>query len=219
MHDQEDRIELLHRAVEAMAEQILQLQAELSSMRAEAAASNQRQRYMMARVDQIDAMQASLSALEQWVLANNKLNHTPRKPQRSIHRQVNPVRRRSSLQRLGLIMLGVLPLFVGLVMALRGLLSQREAISIVRDPVKPQPKAAIPILQLTASGNTWLEVQASGGKLLHFGMAKPGRYRFPVRHGLRIRAGRPDLINVNFQGSSTELGGINETDWHVFGLR
>ena len=65
MPEQGHRIERMQHAVEAMAEQMLQLQAELAALRAEAEASNQRQLHLMARTDQIDAMQASLFAYEQ----------------------------------------------------------------------------------------------------------------------------------------------------------
>jgi hypothetical protein len=136
MLDQGHRIDLLQRAVEAMAEQMVQLQAELSTLRSEAEASSQRQRHLMARADQIDAMQASLSALEdRLVLVSRRSKQAPRPSKQPIHQQQKRNSRRTKQRQRGLIviLLGGLSLFGGLALALRAKRFQREAIPAVSE--------------------------------------------------------------------------------------
>jgi hypothetical protein len=71
-------------------------------------------------------------------------------------------------------------------------------------------------LQLRARGSTWLEVQTASGKPLHYGMMQPGILRFPIQEMLRVRAGRPDLVEVLFRGRTYILGKVNELDWKQF---
>jgi hypothetical protein len=73
-------------------------------------------------------------------------------------------------------------------------------------------------IQLTSRGTTWLEVQNSSGQILHYGMMKPGQLSFPVPSALRIRAGRPDLIEVRFKKQTRPLGDVGDLDWHHFRL-
>lgn len=73
-------------------------------------------------------------------------------------------------------------------------------------------------LQVEARGSTWLEVQNDSGKTLHYGMMKPGILRFPVISTLRIRAGRPDLVEIQFQGRRQSLGTVNDMGWKQFNL-
>jgi hypothetical protein len=196
MPEQGHRIERLQHAVEAMAEQMLQLQAELAALRAEAEASNQRQLHLMARTDQIDAMQASLFAYEQ-------------------QQQLIP-RKRPGLRRLTVILLSMVLIGGGMSLAIRAVQFQREVIPASDEPVDRPVEAGIPSLLIIAQGPTWLEVEDTDGKSLYYGMAVPGRYRFPVEKALKIRAGRPDRVSVTFQGSTTVLGTIETTSWRVY---
>ena len=108
-------------------------------------------------------------------------------------------------------------LLSGLGLALRALLMQREPPTpLRRDTAGLQAQAVSSTLLLTTKGSTWLEVQTSEGKTLHYGMAKPGVYRFPVLQAIRIRAGRPDLVTVSFAGSTAVLGAIEATGWRIY---
>jgi hypothetical protein len=62
---------------------------------------------------------------------------------------------------------------------------------------------------------SWLEVETSDGRSLYFGLLEGGR-SFPLREGLRVRAGRPDLILIRWPGGSQRvLGSVEEIDWQT----
>lgn len=71
-------------------------------------------------------------------------------------------------------------------------------------------------LQLIARGVTWLEVQSPSGQMLYYGLMQPGRLRFPIQSSLRIRAGRPDLVEVRVRDQARQLGDVGDVDWKQF---
>ena len=71
-------------------------------------------------------------------------------------------------------------------------------------------------LYLSARGTTWLEVQTLAGKQLHYGLMQPGQLEFPLTPLLRIRAGRPDLIDVFLNQHRQRLGKVGDIGWKQF---
>lgn len=73
-------------------------------------------------------------------------------------------------------------------------------------------------LLLRARGVTWLEVQTLEGKVVHFDTVQKGeQQRIKMREGLRIRAGRPDLLDVAVDdGAFQVLNPIGELGWKIF---
>ncbi|MFZ9753312.1 MAG: hypothetical protein ACO3B3_07150 [Cyanobium sp.] len=68
-------------------------------------------------------------------------------------------------------------------------------------------------LRLESREPSWLEVETSDGTSLYFGLLQ-GEQSFPVGKGLRIRAGRPDLIQIHWPGGSQQrLGSVDDLDW------
>jgi hypothetical protein len=68
-------------------------------------------------------------------------------------------------------------------------------------------------LRLESREPSWLEVEASDGTSLYYGLLE-GDQSFPVGDGLRIRAGRPDLIEIHWPGGSQQtLGSVDDLDW------
>jgi hypothetical protein len=215
MLDRTDRIDFLQHAVETLAEQMLQLHGELASLRTEVEASEQRQLHLMARADQMEAIQVSLSALEHQLSAS-------RKPRPMVNGEIDPRQAKRSgrwlvLRRFALVILSATSLLIGLALALRTLLIQREPQPpLIRETATRKAAALSPSLLLTLQGPSWLEVQTSDGKRLHYALAKPGTYRFPVLKAVRIRAGRPDLVIVSFDGSTAVLGAIDALGWRTY---
>jgi cytoskeletal protein RodZ len=71
-------------------------------------------------------------------------------------------------------------------------------------------------LTLSSGSNTWLEVKTLKGKQLFRGDFK-GRQGFPLNEGLRVLAGRPDLLLVQVGGTAARpLGSISEVTWQTF---
>ncbi|MEB3296847.1 MAG: DUF4335 domain-containing protein [Cyanobacteriota bacterium] len=72
-------------------------------------------------------------------------------------------------------------------------------------------------LSLTIEGESWLEVSQIDGTSLFAGIGK-GVLRFPLGAGLKVRAGRPDLVLAQAgDGPARLLGKIDEIDWQRFG--
>lgn len=68
-------------------------------------------------------------------------------------------------------------------------------------------------LLLRATGPSWLEVRNAAGQRLYFKTLK-GEQRFPIGAGLRLTAGRPDLIQVRTAAQPTRvLGRIDDQRW------
>jgi cytoskeletal protein RodZ len=71
-------------------------------------------------------------------------------------------------------------------------------------------------LTLSSGSNTWLEVKTLKGQQLFRGDFK-GRKGFPLNEGLRVLAGRPDLLLVQVGGTAARpLGSISEVTWQTF---
>ena len=71
-------------------------------------------------------------------------------------------------------------------------------------------------LTLSSGSNTWLEVKTLKGKQLFRGDFK-GRKGFPLNQGLRVLAGRPDLLLVQVGGTAARpLGSISDVTWQTF---
>lgn len=85
-----------------------------------------------------------------------------------------------------------------------------------RSSNSPAPSSPSAMIRLTAVDSTWLEVEDAQGKVLHYGNMQPGQLTFPLTASLRIRAGRPDLIQVQHGGQTGPLGGVDDTDWRVY---
>lgn len=69
------------------------------------------------------------------------------------------------------------------------------------------------VLVLRASGPSWLEVRNAAGQLLFYKTLK-GEQRFPIGAGLRLTAGRPDLIQVRSAAQPARvLGRIDDQLW------
>ncbi|MEB3321545.1 MAG: hypothetical protein VKI81_01845 [Synechococcaceae cyanobacterium] len=80
----------------------------------------------------------------------------------------------------------------------------------------PQVSAAPGELLLSAEGLSWLEVRTLEGERLFVGNLQGSR-RFPLGRGLRISAGRPDLVRVHRHGEPPRrMGRIEEIDWKTF---
>jgi cytoskeletal protein RodZ len=101
-----------------------------------------------------------------------------------------------------------------------------------RPPVSPTAAASTPssasagsksgaaapagVLVLRSSQPSWLEVHDSSQKVLFKGTVQ-GERSFPVGQGLKVLAGRPDLVLVSLGGSSPRpLGRIDQIRWQSF---
>lgn len=86
-------------------------------------------------------------------------------------------------------------------------------------PASLAPADAVPsgTLRLSARGRSWLEVESSAGQSLFRGTLE-GEKSFPLGDGLRVLAGRPDLVSAQVgAGPARVLGGISEVRWRRFG--
>jgi cytoskeletal protein RodZ len=71
-------------------------------------------------------------------------------------------------------------------------------------------------LTLSSVNHTWIEVKTLKGKQLLRGDFK-GRRGFPLNEGLRVLAGRPDLVLVQVGATAARpLGSISEVQWQTF---
>ena len=71
-------------------------------------------------------------------------------------------------------------------------------------------------LVLTATGPSWLEVTTTGGQTLFRGTLE-GKKAFPLGQGLRVLAGRPDLVTAQVSnGEPRVLGPIDQLRWLRF---
>lgn len=85
-------------------------------------------------------------------------------------------------------------------------------------PQKPVAAAVRPVeLQISARQPSWLEVRpAAGGKPLFRGTFL-GERRFVLGQGLRLRAGRPDLVFVSDGSAAPKpLGTVSKIRWVTF---
>jgi hypothetical protein len=71
-------------------------------------------------------------------------------------------------------------------------------------------------LLLSVDGLSWVEVRSLEGERIFVGNLR-GERRLPLGKGVRISAGRPDLVTVEANGRPARiLGEIDETDWQTF---
>lgn len=76
--------------------------------------------------------------------------------------------------------------------------------------------AGAPALVLHAQGSSWVEVTTTSGDSLFRGMLE-GKMSFPLGQGLRVLAGRPDLVSAQLgTGPAEVLGTIDQVQWRRF---
>jgi len=86
----------------------------------------------------------------------------------------------------------------------------KQALATGRQP------APVTTLSLSSAKGTWLEVKTLKDKQLFRGDFK-GRQVFPLNEGLRVLAGRPDLVLVQLGAKAQEpLGTISKVQWQTF---
>jgi cytoskeleton protein RodZ len=72
-------------------------------------------------------------------------------------------------------------------------------------------------LMLTTTGASWVEVRDAAGRSLFKGTLLQGEKRFPLGGGLRVMAGRPDLVSASVAGGPARvLGPISAVQWRGF---
>jgi hypothetical protein len=97
---------------------------------------------------------------------------------------------------------------------------------VANQPPKTLPARAAPVaepenpapgeLLLKTRGLSWMEVRTLNDTTLFMGNLQGAR-SFPLDRGLRISAGRPDLVMVQRHAEPAKtLGGIREIGWHTF---
>lgn len=79
--------------------------------------------------------------------------------------------------------------------------------------------AAAANLVITAKGPSWLEVRDSNGHVLYRGLFA-AEQSFPLGKGLRVLAGRPDLVSTRLGADPPRpLGRISDVRWQSFASR
>lgn len=83
---------------------------------------------------------------------------------------------------------------------------------------RPQPPSPAPALSLRATGASWLEVQTLTGQRLAVLTLQAGqRLQVPLAAPVRLRSGRPDLLQVSLDGQRFQpLGDVADVSWHRF---
>ncbi len=82
-------------------------------------------------------------------------------------------------------------------------------------PATP-PTAAPGVLLLRSDQPSWVEVRNGEGQVLFSGLLEK-EARFRIAGGLRVLAGRPDLVTATLAGEPPRrLGSISEVDWQDF---
>jgi hypothetical protein len=72
------------------------------------------------------------------------------------------------------------------------------------------------VLLLRASQPSWLEVHGQNHQVLFKGTFH-GERRFPIGQGLRVLAGRPDLVSASVgHAAAKPLGRIDQIRWQTF---
>lgn len=83
-------------------------------------------------------------------------------------------------------------------------------------PSQPRPAAQPAVLLLRASQPSWLEVHSLNHHVLFKGTFQ-GERRFPIGQGLRVLAGRPDLVSASVgDAAARPLGRIDQIRWLTF---
>lgn len=69
------------------------------------------------------------------------------------------------------------------------------------------------VVEFSSSGVSWLEVRNTDGAVL-FAAELKGTRRLPLGRGLKVLAGRPDLVTVRVgQGPPRKLGRVDQVEW------
>ena len=96
--------------------------------------------------------------------------------------------------------------------------AQATAQAQATDQAQALAQAGATSLTLSTGSNTWLEVKTLKGKQLFRGDFK-GRKGFPLNEGLRVLAGRPDLLLVQVGATAARpLGSISDVKWQTFAV-
>jgi hypothetical protein len=77
------------------------------------------------------------------------------------------------------------------------------------------PSAGVPVgqLRLQASGPSWVEVRSLEGETLYAAILK-GQVLLPLGRGVKVLAGRPDLVRLSVAGELPKvLGRIDQIAW------
>jgi hypothetical protein len=104
---------------------------------------------------------------------------------------------------------------VGVAQAIR-LWSQPRTTAAPAAAPAAEPAAGPGVLQLRGDEPSWVEVRDPDGTVLFSGILEK-EARFRLGAGLRVLAGRPDLVTVSVSGETPRrLGSISEVDWQTF---
>jgi cytoskeleton protein RodZ len=83
-------------------------------------------------------------------------------------------------------------------------------------PARAKPRVTARALRLISPEPSWLEVQNSAGAVLFQGTFQ-GERSFPLNTGLRVKAGRPDLVQASLGDQPPRaLGPIEQIRWVSF---
>jgi len=94
--------------------------------------------------------------------------------------------------------------------------TQKATTKPVQAAAQAPAKTGATSLTLSSGNHTWLEVRTLKGKQLFRGDFK-GRQGFPLNEGLRVLAGRPDLVLVQVGATAAlPLGSISDVTWQTF---
>jgi len=168
-------------------------------------------------------------------LQNLKLTAAPEEPQAS--KPIHPPRGRGIPPLLASLLLasGLVAGSFGLWQQWQGRLQQqaiaakeakqlKDKQALIKQAITKQAQAAalnrsqteVTSLTLSTLKNTWLEVKTLKGKQLFRGDFK-GQQRFSLVQGLRVLAGRPDLVLVQVGSRAARpLGTISQVRWQTF---
>jgi len=160
--------------------------------------------FALAQLDGIAAMRASHSELESRL---ERLEHQKRRLPSS-----RPMRWRLRV----LLVIGAAALLSALVLPRRAAIIAALTPAINTKAPTVKGLQAQDTLTITAQGETWLEVQTGDGEVLQSGILAAGSYQLPFNQQLKLRAGRPDLVTVDYEAKSAALGAIDATGWHTF---
>jgi cytoskeletal protein RodZ len=104
---------------------------------------------------------------------------------------------------------------VGVAQAIR-LWSQPRTTAAPAAAPAAEPAAGPGVLQLRGDEPSWVEVRDPDGTVLFSGILEK-EARFRLGAGLRVLAGRPDLVTVSVSGEPPRrLGSISEVEWQTF---
>ena len=113
-----------------------------------------------------------------------------------------------------------LPLAIGSALALGVVLALPHVSSWLRRPAPLARQAreaatTAAVARISSNQPNWLEVESGDGTNLYYGLLE-GERSFPLGRGLRLRAGRPDLIRIRIPGRAERiLGRVEMSDWQT----